>query len=267
MLVIELPEEIYCSKTNKKWLFCRIFLCMNLFLNIETATEICSVALCNENEVIDYRENLDGKSHAALLTIFIDDILKKNHTEVKDLSAVAVSMGPGSYTGLRIGVSAAKGLCYGHSLPLIAIPTLQILSNQLIQCSGSLGIAISPDDLLCPMIDARRLEVYTALFDARGKFTTEVSAEIINETSFKKELANHKIYFFGNGAHKCKGILTHPNAWFLDGVFPSAKYMTELAKEAFVAKQFEDVAYFEPFYLKDFVATVAKNKVLGDQIS
>lgn len=236
---------------------------MNLFLNIETATEICSVALSNENEVIDYRENLDGKSHAALLTIFIDDILKKNNLKVKDLSAVAISMGPGSYTGLRIGVSAAKGLCYGSSIPLIALSTLQIISNQVLQSVSQLGIQIADDDLLCPMIDARRLEVYTALFDAQAHFLSEIKAEIINESSFHEVFENHKVFFFGNGALKCKGLLTHPNASFIDGVFPSAKYMTDLVYKSFAAKKFEDVAYFEPFYLKDFVATIAKNKVLG----
>lgn len=240
---------------------------MNVFLNIETATEICSVALSNGDHVIDYRENAEGKSHAALLTYFIDDILKKNNLKVKELSAVAVSMGPGSYTGLRIGVSAAKGLCYGNSVPLIAVPTLQILANQVIQSSAKLGISFADDDLLCPMIDARRLEVYTALSDIRANFISDITAEIIDESSFDTALKAHKVFFFGNGALKCKDILKHDNAHFINDIYPSARYMNQLVASRFQEKKFEDVAYFEPFYLKDFVATIAKNKVLGAKTS
>jgi tRNA threonylcarbamoyladenosine biosynthesis protein TsaB len=252
---------------NYYWLFCVLFLCMNVFLNIETATEICSVALSNGNQVIDYRENTEGKSHAALLTYFIDDILKKNNLKVRDLAAVAVSMGPGSYTGLRIGVSAAKGLCYGSSIPLIAVPTLQIIASQVIQSASQLGFTFSDDDILCPMIDARRLEVYTALLDARANFASEIKAEIIDESSFGGELSAHKVYFFGNGALKCKDIINHPSACFVDGIYPSARYMDQLVASRFQEKKFEDVAYFEPFYLKDFVATIAKNKVLDSKSS
>lgn len=252
---------------NYYWLFCVLFFCMNVFLNIETATEICSVALSNGSEVIDYRENTEGKSHAALLTHFIDDILKKNNLKVRDLSAVAVSMGPGSYTGLRIGVSAAKGLCYGSSIPLIAVPTLQILANQVVHSATQLGISYREGDLLCPMIDARRLEVYTALFDIRAHFASEIKAEIINESSFASELSAHQVYFFGNGALKCKTLINHPHACFVDDIYPSARYMDRLVASRFLEKKFEDVAYFEPFYLKDFVATIAKNKVLGSKSS
>jgi tRNA threonylcarbamoyladenosine biosynthesis protein TsaB len=236
---------------------------MAIILNIETATEICSVSLSNENNIIDFRENKEGKSHASLLTIFIEDILKSNKLKIKDLSAISISKGPGSYTGLRIGVSAAKGICYGASVPLIAISTLQILVSGLLKKSPT-EINIGDSTLLCPMIDARRLEVYTALFDSKGAIIKDISAEIISETSFQDVLVSKKIIFFGNGSNKCKSILTHKNAYFIDNIYPSAGNMAELSMAQFNMKAFEDTAYFEPFYLKDFVATTPKNKVINN---
>ena len=235
---------------------------MAIILNIETATETCSVALSNENGIIDYRENREGKSHASLLTIFIDDILKSNNFKAADLSAVSISNGPGSYTGLRIGVSTAKGICYGANIPLIAISTLEVLVAGLMNSPVNQQY-INTETLLCPMIDARRLEVYTALFDNAGKMISDISAEIINESSFQQIFAKKKIVFFGNGANKCKAMLSNENALFIDNIHPLAQNMTSLSQSHYNNKAFEDVAYFEPFYLKDFVATIPKNKVIN----
>jgi tRNA threonylcarbamoyladenosine biosynthesis protein TsaB len=236
---------------------------MNLILNIETATEVCSVALSNGNTIIDYRENLEGRSHASLLTVFIDEILKANRIKIGHLSAVAISMGPGSYTGLRIGVSAAKGLCYGNNIPLVAVSTLQIMVNHLIGLKERPDINLPENALLCPMIDARRLEVYTALYDTKGLFISGIDAKIIDQSSFIPELDKSEVIFFGNGAAKCRDMITHPNAKFVDGIYPSARFMSPLSMQAVLTRKFEDIAYFEPFYLKDFVATTPKNKVLN----
>ena len=236
---------------------------MALILHIETATDVCSVALSNENGLIDIRESTEGRSHASILTVFIDELLKKNTFVVPQLQAIAVSMGPGSYTGLRIGVSVAKGLCYGGDIPLIALPTLQsMVFGYLRQQKEKPGMT-SGDACYCPMLDARRLEVYTALFNCQGEFASETKAEIINEHSFEDILANQTVYFFGNGSDKCSGIITHPNARFIPGLNPSAQDMITLSQKLYKKKEFKDVAYFEPFYLKDFVATTPKNKVLG----
>ena len=220
-----------------------------LILHIETSTELCSVALSRGTDCLAVRENSEGRNHATLLTPFIDDLLKTNHLTVNRIDAVAVSSGPGSYTGLRIGLSTAKGLCYGGNIPLIAVPTLQVMS---------MGFArqydVPASALLCPMIDARRMEVYTALYDRDGRQMEKTSAEIITEQSFAGWLESHQIFFFGNGAAKCRAIITHPNAVFADGFAHSARYMIQPALQAFSEKRFEDVAYFEPFYLKDFIA-------------
>jgi len=220
-----------------------------LILHIETSTELCSVALSRGVDCLDIRENSEGRNHAALLTVFVDDLLAVNNVHASRLDAIAVSAGPGSYTGLRIGLSAAKGLCYGGNIPLIAVSTLQ---------SMSLGFALQNDipnsALLCPMIDARRMEVYTALYDKDGRQIEDVSAEIITEQSFASWLDSRRIYFFGNGAEKCRSTITHQNAVFVDNYAHSAQYMIKSALQAFNEKKFEDIAYFEPFYLKDFIA-------------
>lgn len=235
---------------------------MAIILLIETATEVCSVALANEHGIIGERTNVDGKSHAALLTVYIEELLRINGMHASQLGAVAVSEGPGSYTGLRIGVSAAKGICYGANIPLIAVPTLQAMACGFVNQNQE--ILKDAGTWLCPMIDARRLEVYTAMYSTSAEKLTEINASIIDESSFADILNVRKVIFFGNGSDKCQAVITHPNALFVNGYLPSAKDMHTLAMDALVQKKFKDVAYFEPYYLKDFIATVAKNKVLGN---
>ncbi len=228
---------------------------MSLILNIETSTPVCSASLARNGEIVGIQESFDEKSHAALLSVFIDSLLTENKVKPEDIEAVSVSEGPGSYTGLRIGVSVAKGFCYAKNIPLIAVNTLQAMAIMA-------GRQINDRDvLLCPMIDARRMEVYSALFDSQGTEIRGTMAQIIDESTFTQELAKNKIMFFGNGSDKCKEKITHPNAIFLNGIYPSAKYMAPLSQKAFNSKDFKDVAYFEPFYLKDFVATIPKNKL------
>ncbi len=227
-----------------------------MILCIETATTVCSVALCHDGKLLDKEESTDDKSHASHLTVFIEDILKRSGTEAERLDAVAVSKGPGSYTGLRIGVSVAKGIAYAADIPLIAVPTTELMYN---------GARKSGDyDYYCPMIDARRMEVYTAVYDKNGNEVKTISAEVITGDSFVEILNRGKMLFFGNGAAKCRDIITHPSASFDDSFIISSKYMCALAQKAFDSKKFEDVAYFEPFYLKDFIATIPKKNILGN---
>ena len=228
---------------------------MAYILCLETATEICSVALLKNDVVIAIEENHEGNSHASQITLLIEAVMKKSNVELKQLDAVAVSKGPGSYTGLRVGVSTAKGLCYALNIPLIAINTLQSLTQHLHSTFNT-----QHSTFFCPMLDARRMEVYCTLLDNQLNEVENTQAKIIDENSFSAELNNHKIYFFGNGSLKCKTIITHSNAIFIDDIKCSANGMAALAYKAFAQKQFEDVAYFEPFYLKDFVGTVAKKK-------
>ncbi len=227
---------------------------MALILNIDTSTSICSVALADSGEITTIKESNKGLNHSILLGTFIDEILCEKQLDVHQLDAVAVSMGPGSYTGLRIGVSMAKGLCFGAGKPLIAVPTLQALAS-------SVATEINENALYCPMLDARRMEVYTAFFDRENRTVVDTKAEIINADSFSNLLTEHKIYFFGNGSDKIRNILTSPNAHFIANVETSARHMTQLAEQLFTAQQFADVAYFEPFYLKDFIATTPKKKI------
>lgn len=222
---------------------------MSLIVQIETATTACSVALANKGEVLAIRELNQRNVHAEVITLYIDDVLKQAGFTYADIDAVAVSCGPGSYTGLRIGISTAKGLCFALDKPLIAVETLQSMA------SGITGEVDDSEVLLCPMIDARRMEVYTALFDARGQRLKATSAEIIDEQSFSETLETHKILFFGDGAEKCRTALSHnTNALFRDDFVNSARHLTAGALAKFNAQNFEDVAYFEPFYLKDFIA-------------
>ncbi len=228
---------------------------MALILNIETATRVCSVALAKDGQVIDRRESFEDKSHASLLTVFIDEIFRANDLNAAKLDAISISEGPGSYTGLRIGVSVAKGICYAASKPLIAVNTLKAMALMAIK-------KIDLDNtLLCPQIDARRMEVYASIFDMQLAVIRETRAEIIDVLSYQEFLHKHTMTFFGDGAHKCKAIINHPNARFIDDVYPSAEYMAILAEESFAKKEFKNVAYFEPFYLKDFVATISKRTV------
>jgi tRNA threonylcarbamoyladenosine biosynthesis protein TsaB len=226
-------------------------------LNIESSTGICSVSITSGNQVIAFRESRNNRSHAAVLTVFIDEMIRETGLAFTDLSAVAVSRGPGSYTGLRIGVSAAKGICYAAGLPLIAVNTLELMVRMVNNTHSFPGT----DHLLCPMIDARRMEVYMALFDAGGRQKSEISAEIITGDSFPELLNEKSIYFFGDGAGKCEGVVNNSNAFFIPDIYPSAGMMAGFSGQALQEGKFEDTAYFVPFYLKDFIATTPKNKI------
>ena len=219
---------------------------MTLILGIETATKNCSVALFKDGIVIAEKEYIsDGYSHAEQLTLFIHQVIDSAKITLKKIDAVALSMGPGSYTGLRIGTSTAKGLCYALDIPLIAISTLKAMSLAMAKNEKSATY--------CPMIDARRMEVFSALYDENNKQVRGVQADVVDENTYVEFLAN-EIIFFGDGSLKCHEIINHENAKFIKGINPSAKNLGILAKAKFENKDFEDVAYFEPYYLKDFVA-------------
>jgi len=223
---------------------------LSIILNIETATKNCSVSIADKGKIIAIKELNNGNySHAEVLHPFIVAILKEANINTNQIDAVAVSKGPGSYTGLRIGVSAAKGLCFAFDKPLISIDTLT-----------SLSLSISIDEgFIVPMLDARRLEVYAAVFDEKNQKVREIKADIIDENSFLEYLKINKVYFLGDGAHKCKDIIIHKNAVFVDAKFPSAKEMALLSYNKYQKNDTESVAYFEPFYLKDFVV-IPENK-------
>ena len=222
---------------------------MDYILHIETSTKNCSVALSNDTELIAIKElNNASYSHAEMLHTFIEDVLKEASVDISELVAISVSKGPGSYTGLRIGVSAAKGLCYALEIPLIAIATLKSLATSVKIDKG----------FIIPMIDARRLEVYNAIFDNTNTQIEETKATIINEASFLEYLEKDTVYFLGDGAQKCKELIKHQNAIFIDDKFPSAKDLISLAYDKYQKNDIEDVAYFEPYYLKDFVVIKSK---------
>ena len=223
---------------------------------IDTATEICSVALSVDGKVVWDKESSEKMAHSVLLAQYLQSLEDYMRKESIRTDAVAVSCGPGSYTGLRIGVSTAKGLCFGANVPLLAINTLKLMAKGYINRYGK----PSDGSWLCPMIDARRMEVYTAFFDGDLTLKREISADIIEGVSYAEILSSNKIICFGNGSAKCQGTLSHPNVSFVDGISPLATDMAELAEQCFRDKDFKDVAYFEPFYLKEFVATVSKNK-------
>ena len=223
---------------------------MATILNIETSTKNCSVSIAKDGvQLCLVEENEESFAHGEKLNQFIDWCIDGAEITLNDLDAICVSKGPGSYTGLRIGVSSAKGFAFGLNLPLLAINSLQVLAEMQINKGF---------DLIIPMIDARRMEVYTAQFDTNGNQLTATEAKVIDETSFE-ELKGKKIVFVGDGAEKCQEVLTHLDATFVQ-IFPSAKYMCEQAEKRFEEKQFEDVAYFEPYYLKDFVAGKKKSE-------
>jgi tRNA threonylcarbamoyladenosine biosynthesis protein TsaB len=221
---------------------------MALILLLETATTSCSVALALDEKVIAVKELSDRNIHASHITLFVHEVIEEAGRSFSDLDAVAVSKGPGSYTGLRIGISTAKGLCYALDIPLIAINTLKSMANGMIS-SGGFG----NDFLYCPMIDARRMEVYTAIYDHNLNEILPVQAKIIENNSFDELLSNHKIVFFGDGAFKCSEVLANPNAVILNDFNNAAADMSDLALYEFNKGNFEDVAYFEPLYLKDFI--------------
>ncbi len=222
-----------------------------IILNIETSTKNCSVSLAKNGSILVLKEINNGNySHAEVLHPFIVDVLKEAKITTEQIDAVAVSKGPGSYTGLRIGVSAAKGLCFAFDKPLISINTLESLSHSV---SIKKGFVI-------PMLDARRMEVYSAIYDKNHQQIREIKAEVIDENSFIDVLEKNKVCFLGDGANKCKEIITHKNAVFVDDKFPSANEMAKLSYDKYKKNDIEDVAYFEPFYLKDFIVIPEKKK-------
>ncbi|MCM1034267.1 MAG: tRNA (adenosine(37)-N6)-threonylcarbamoyltransferase complex dimerization subunit type 1 TsaB [Paludibacter sp.] len=225
-----------------------------LILNIETSTNVCSAALSENGILLRYHIDTETHNHAKQLPLFIEELLGWLDLEKKTLDAVALSQGPGSYTGLRIGTATAKGICYGRQIPLIAIDTLQILAQGVTNRTEA--------DYLCPMIDARRMEVYCTLYDKDVQKLSETAAQVIDENSFGEWLAQGKIYFFGDGADKCKEVLSHENAVFMEGIMPDARNMVSLAEAAFRAREFADIAYFSPYYLKEYQPAHSKNKVL-----
>lgn len=226
---------------------------MALILSLETSTHVCSVALHQAGNLLALAEVHREQSHASKLAVLIDQVMKLADVEMGQLQAVALSSGPGSYTGLRIGASTAKGICYALNIPLIAIGTLELLAAQM-QKTNTAGAQ------LCPMIDARRMEVYCQLFDPNRNKLQEVEAKVIDSESFKEQLEQSEIIFFGNGASKCKAVMHHPNAFFLEGIHPSASELGHRAWDKYQHNQVEDLVVFQPFYLKEFMIKKPSNK-------
>ena len=223
---------------------------MSCILNIDTSTNVCSVAVSQDGACIFDKEDHSGPNHAERLGTFVDEALSFIDNHAIPLDAVAVSCGPGSYTGLRIGVSMAKGICYGRDVKLLAVPTLELLCVPVL-----LREMVTDDDaLLCPMLDARRMEVYAQLFPRSLREVRPIQADVVDADTYREYLDKHPVYFFGNGAMKCKEVIDHPNAHFIEGIEALAKNMLPLAERRMAREEFEDVAYFVPFYLKDFVA-------------
>lgn len=227
---------------------------MSCILNIETSTDVCSVAISDNGQVIFNKEDHSGPNHAVKLGVYVDEALSFIDAHGIPLEAVAVSCGPGSYTGLRIGVSMAKGICYGRDVKLISIPTLELMAVPVL-----LGEHPTEEDaLIVPMLDARRMEVYAKVMDRALKEVRPIQADIVDADTYKEYLDRGTVYFFGNGAEKCMEVINHPNARLVKGIEPLAKNMAPLAEKRFVEGKLEDVAYFVPFYLKDFVAKMPK---------
>ena len=227
---------------------------MSCILNIETSTNVCSVALSQDGVCLYEDVNMEGPSHAQVLAGYVKNVVSFADSHAIPIDAIAISKGPGSYTGLRIGVSEAKGVAYGRDAKLLSVPTLKLLTVPIL-----LGHEELPENaLLCPMIDARRMEVYCALYDRALNEVVQTQALVIDSDSFKEYLDKQPIYFMGNGADKYVETIQHPNAHFIKNIVPRAKNMIPLAEMAMAKEQFEDVAYFEPFYLKEFVATKSK---------
>lgn len=224
---------------------------MALILNIETTTEICSVSVARDGVVIGSKENFEGLNHASMLTVNIQSLLESLNLSFSDLDAVAVSKGPGSYTGLRIGVSVAKGLCFGASIPMISVSGLESMTSHVIADEIDVTYYV-------PMIDARRMEVFNAIYDKELNVVDPVSAKIIDQDSYQDILKESRVAFFGNGADKCREVIVSDNAVFIKDIYCSAKDMAILSYKKFQEGIFEDVAYFEPFYLKNFVAIASK---------
>ena len=230
---------------------------MSCILNIETSTDVCSVAVSDNGQVVFNKEDHSGPNHAVKLGVYVDEALSFIDAHGIPLEAVAVSCGPGSYTGLRIGVSMAKGICYGRDVKLISIPTLELMAVPVL-----IGEHPAEEDaLIVPMLDARRMEVYAKVMDRALKEVRPIQADIVDADTYKEYLNRGTVYFFGNGAEKCMEVINHPNARLVKGIEPLAKNMAPLAEKRFVEGKFEDVAYFVPFYLKDFVAKMPKKLI------
>lgn len=239
---------------------------MALILHIETATRICSIALANDGDLLYLRESSTPNAHSSQVTLFIDEVMQGAGVPVTAIDAVAVSMGPGSYTGLRIGVAVAKGLCYALDKPLIAVPTLQAMAWG-ISTLTPVPFPVGRGGVICPLLDARRMEVYCAIYDEQLNEVRPAAAEIIDSISFAGYLQKRVVIFGGEGAEKCRPLLEHhPNARFISGFETSAKYMVPIAFERFMAGRFEDPAYFEPFYLKEFIAGKPRVKGLRQEV-
>lgn len=222
---------------------------MSCILNIETSTDVCSVSVSQDGACIFSQEDHEGPNHAVKLGTFVDEALSFADSHAIPLDAVAVSCGPGSYTGLRIGASMAKGICFGQDLKLIAVPTLELMAVPVL-----LREEVEEGALLCPMIDARRMEVYSAVYDRALHEVRGIQADVVDADTYREYLDCGPVYFFGNGAEKCMEVINHPNARLIKGVEPLAKWMFPIAERRIAQEKYEDVAYFVPFYLKDFVA-------------
>jgi tRNA threonylcarbamoyladenosine biosynthesis protein TsaB len=248
---------------NNLFLHLNLYFChMSLIVQIETATEVCSVSLAEDGKLIAMKETHESRSHAGVLATFINELLEENRIVTKKLSAVAVSMGPGSYTGLRIGVSIAKGLCYGAGIPLIAVSTLESMYLGLLNQLKAKGEAYDQNALFAPMIDARRMEVYTCLFNTEGRMLGETQALILDKDIFRSILKDHKVFFFGSGADKFTPLLEDENARFINNFTSSSADMVTIAYQRYRKQNFENLAYFEPYYLKDFITTIPKKKFI-----
>jgi tRNA threonylcarbamoyladenosine biosynthesis protein TsaB len=232
-----------------------------MILCLETATPLCSVALCDRNGVVALKESSEGRSHASQLTPFIDELLKKVGIKADELDAIAVSKGPGSYTGLRIGVSTGKGIAYAASTPLISVDTTLLMFHGFSAIANK-KYDILQSDLFCPALDARRMEIYYSVYDAEGNTVKSVRAEIIDDNSMRDIPESSRIFIFGDGAAKCREVMKRRNVIFDDDFFISAAFMCSPAYKAFDNNRFEDVAYFEPFYLKDFLTSKPLKNIL-----
>ena len=241
---------------SEKLYFCNckiIIFSMSCILNIETSTDVCSVSVSKDGACIFSQESHEGPNHAVKLGVFVDEAMSFADSHAIPLDAVAVSCGPGSYTGLRIGVSMAKGICFGQDLKLISVPTLELMAVPVL-----LREEVEEGALLCPMIDARRMEVYSAIYDRALREVRQVQADVVDADTYREYLDRGPVYFFGNGAEKCMETINHPNARLIKGVEPLAKWMFPIAERRIAQEKYEDVAYFVPFYLKDFVAKESK---------
>ena len=232
---------------------------MSCILHIETSTNVCSVAVSEDGKVIFDKADRTGNNHAEALGSFVDEAMSFADSHAIPLDAVAVSSGPGSYTGLRIGVSMAKGVCYALNLPLLSVPTLELMCVPVLLRNEE----IEDEALLCPMIDARRMAVYAALYDRALKPVRGIQADVVDADTYRQWLEDRPVYFFGNGAAKCMDTINHPNAHLIEGIEPVAKWMMPLAERKMLNDIHEDVAYFVPYYLKDFVAKQPKDLLRG----